>query len=284
MVIDYPITGPWVKGITPPDDPNDFLFGFFMPIIDKKFKSNLPVPEFAEMEFGEYLRRCEASDHMRWVDPAKMQLVSRIQKNAVKIINEKASGISQKKVEATASKLANKLGKKLLPRIGYGKKQIGGGSSGGTGSGGARIINSQLDITGQRMFGNRMEMDFILTFMHSKKSADISLLIAAEGGNWITPKSWKDDIGTEFPVEINKVEIDTITYSSDVVEKNVDITCKKDSERIDIEEMSLCLTKSEGSKEYSGISIASNVYNLRIKGVITVFAMDKKYQFSFRID
>lgn len=30
MVIDYPITGPWVKGITPPEEQNMFLFGFYM--------------------------------------------------------------------------------------------------------------------------------------------------------------------------------------------------------------------------------------------------------------
>lgn len=163
MVIDYPITGPWVKGITPPEEQSMFLFGFYMPIIEKKLKDGLSVSEYVGMEFGEYLRRCEASDHMGWNDPAKMQLVSKIQKNAVRLINEKSSGESEKKIEATASKLANKLGKKLLPRVGYGKKPSSGGSGGGGGGTGGKVVNAVLDFTAQRMLGNRMEMDFTLT-------------------------------------------------------------------------------------------------------------------------
>lgn len=284
MVIDYPITGPWVKGITPPEEQNMFLFGFYMPIIEKKLKDGLSVSEYAGMEFGEYLRRCEASDHMGWNDPAKMQLVSKIQKNAVRLINEKSSGGSEKKIEATASKLANKLGKKLLPRVGYGKKPSGGGSGGGGGGTGGKIVNAVLDFTAQRMLGNRMEMDFTLTLMHSKKAADISLLIASEGGGWITPKSWQEDIGTKFPVEIEKLVIHSVSYSSDIPEKKVSLTCVPSSPSTSVDEAEFSIQHAEGSKEYSSVVVKSSVYNLRIVGTLYVYAMDKKYQFSVKID
>lgn len=284
MVIDYPITGPWVKGITPPEEQNMFLFGFYMPIIEKKLKDGLSVSEYAGMEFGEYLRRCEASDHMGWNDPAKMQLVSKIQKNAVRLINEKSSGESEKKIEATASKLANKLGKKLLPRVGYGKKPSGGGSGSGGGGTGGKVVNAVLDFTAQRMLGNRMEMDFTLTLMHSKKAADISLLIASEGGGWITPKSWQEDIGTRFPVEIEKLEIRSVSYSSDTPEKIVSLTCAPSSPSTSVDETEFSIQHAEGSKEYSSVVVKSSVYNLRIAGTLYVYAMDKKYQFSVKID
>ncbi len=284
MVIDYPITGPWVKGITPPEEQNIFLFGFYMPIIEKKLKDTLSVSEYAGMEFGEYLRRCEASDHMGWNDPAKMQLVSKIQKNAVRLINEKSSGEGEKKIEATASKLANKLGKKLLPRVGYGKKPSGGGSGGGGGGVGGKVVNAVLDFTAQRMLGNRMEMDFTLTLMHSKKNADIALLIASEGGGWITPKSWQEDIGTKFPVAIEKLVIRSVSYSSEIPEKKVLLTCLPSSSSASVDEAVFSIQHADGSKEYSSVIVKSSVYNLRIAGTLHVYAMDKKYQFSVKID
>lgn len=284
MVIDYPITGPWVKGITPPEDPNTFLFAFYMPIIEKRIKSDLSVPEFAGMEFGEYLRRCEASDHMGWDDPAKMQLVARIQKNSVRIINEQTSGEGKQKIEATASKLANKLGKKLLPRVGYGKKRIDGGSSGNGGSGGGRILNAVLEFTEQRMLGNRMEMDFSLVLMHSKKKAEISLLIASEGGGWITPKSWQDDIGTSFPVAIERVQITSVAHGQEPPEAKTGLECTPVNPHITTEEVDFSLVNAEGSKEYSSFCIDSSVFNLRVTGTVAVYAADKKYQFSVKID
>ena len=281
MIIDYPITGPWVKGITPPEDSSVFLFGFFMPMIEKKLKSDLNVPEYAGMEFGEYLRRCEASDHMGWDDPAKMQLVSRIQKNSVRIINDKSSEDDRKKVEATASKLANKLGKRLLPRIGYGKKRPD--NVPGNPSSGGRVINALLEIENQRMYGNRMEMDYVVTLMHSKKKASITLLIASEGG-WITPKSWQDDIGTNFPIDIESVSVDKISYGSDGDCESVEIACNHNNDRCDTEIMSVSIDKAVNSNEFSSLMIDSRVFNLKLSGTITVFALDKKYQFTCKID
>lgn len=284
MVIDYPITGAWVKGIAPPDDPNIFLFAFYMPITEKKLRGDLEVTEYAGMEFGEYLRKCEASDHMGWEDPAKMQLVARIQKNSVKIINEHTSGENKQKIEATASKLANKLGKKLLPRIGYGKKRNGGGSSGSGGSGGGRILNAVLEFTDQRMYGNRMEMDYSIQLMHSKKKAEVSLLIASEGGGWITPKSWQEDIGTNFPVVIEKVEISSITYGQGILVEGNGLICVSNHPQITTEAVDISIKKADGSKEYSSLCINASVFNVKITGTITVFAADKKYQFSVKID
>ncbi len=284
MVIDYPITGPWVKGITPPEDPNTFLFAFYMPIIEKRIKSDLIVSEYAGMEFGEYLRRCEASDHMGWDDPARMQLVAKIQKNTVRIINDTSSGENKQQIEATASKLANKLGKKLLPRVGYGKKSIGGASGGSGGSGGGRIVNAVLEFTEQRKLGNRMEIDFTLELMHSKKSTEISMLIASEGGGWITPKSWQEEIGTRFPITIEKVQIISVAHGQDTPASAVSLECTPVNPQAKTEEVSFSIATAEGSNECSTICVDSSVYNLRVTGTIAVYAADIKYRFSVKVD
>ena len=284
MVIDYPISGPWVKGVIPPDDSNTFLFAFYMPMIEKRIKDDLSVPEFAGMEFGEYLRRCEASDHMEWDDPAKMKLVARIQKNAVKTINEKISEQSGQKIEATASKLANKLGKKLLPRIGYGTNRSGGSQSGSGGSGGGRILDAILDISEQRMLGSHMELDFTIQLLRSKKSAKVSLLIASEGGGWISPKSWQEDIGTSFPISIERVYISSITHGSKAPEMLQRIELTTEQPKNGTEAVDFSIEKAEGSKEYSEVDINASVFNTAINGTIVLSAVDKKYLFSVQIN
>ena len=284
MVIDYPITGPWVKGIDPPDDPECFLFAFYVPITDKKLRDNLEIKEYAGMEFGEYLRKCEASDHMGWEDPAKMQLVSKIQKNCVNSIKKHATTDTEQTIEATASKLANKLGRRLLPRIGYGKKQIGGGSGGEGGSAGGRIKDAVLDFTDQRMFGNRTEMDFSLRFMHQKKKAEIALLIASEGGSWIAPRSWVDEIGTAFPVTIESIKISTIAFGEDAPISVNGWECSSLHPSTGTEIASVSMIKGDDSETYTSLCIETDDNNLRITGTVSLYAADKKYQFAVKID
>lgn len=61
---------------------------------------------------------------MGWSDPAKMFIVARIRKNTVNQIMKLQNGNEEKRVDATASRLSGKLGKLLMPRIGYEKKKI----------------------------------------------------------------------------------------------------------------------------------------------------------------
>ena len=158
MIIDYAITGPWVKNIAPPESPDDFVFAFYFTITHKTLKQDLPAPEYAGMPLGEYLRDCEASDHMGWNDPVKMQIVQRIQKNTVNQISGHLKKSEQVNVDATASKLAGRLGRNLLPRVGYGKKPGGSGGSGGSGGGGTKINNIVLEISSQTIHGNSLVM------------------------------------------------------------------------------------------------------------------------------
>lgn len=84
-----------------PESEDEFIFAFYMPTTTKILKNDLPAPEFAGMNLGEYLRACEASDHMGWDDPAKMQIVTRIQKNTVTQIENKIVKNNEPKFEAT---------------------------------------------------------------------------------------------------------------------------------------------------------------------------------------
>ena len=282
MVIEYPIAGPWVKNIIPSESQEEFVFAFFVPDTSKKLKDDLSVPEYAGMTLGEYLRSCESSDHMGWNDPARMQIVTRIQKNTINAINGKLKKAEPAKTDATASKLSNRLGKKLLPRKGYGKKHAGGGGSGGSGGGGS-IANAVFSVKNIERSGNRMELLFTLQLMHAKKEASISLIIDSEGGK-IDPASWQDDIGTKYPVSIEDVEILAVSTSLSPEPVSIKKKCSTTEPSIRCDQADFEIRKADGSNEYSAFLVKSHIMQPTFVGLMHIAASDKKYDYTFGLE
>lgn len=278
MVIEYTIASPWVKGITPPERSDEYIFAFFVPITTKKLKADLSEKKYADMELGEYLRECEASDHMGWKDPANMQVVERIQKNTVNQILGKIVSLKTKQIEATASKLSGKLGRKLLPRIGYGRVPRGGGS-GGSG-GGSKINNVEFNIISRNITEAELTIEYELKLTNGKKTAELTVLIDSEGG-LIDPKAWRNDIGTEFPVEFTEVTIHSLSSTTEEKKIFTDVFCNKDHIRMRNQYIELNLDNVD--EVYAGFKIVSNISSPVIKGKIKLKTADKKYRPSFKI-
>jgi len=282
MVIDYPITGAWVKGIESPEDPNEFLFAFFVPDTNKKIKESLAVSEYAGMKLGAYLRECEASDHMDWNDPVSMEIVKRIRRNTINAIKRQITKSASVNVDATASKLSNRLGRNLLPKIGYGKKSGGNGGSGG--GGGTKLVNISFEITSQTIKENEAEFDFVIKLMHSKKEAKLSMMIASEGG-WIDAKSWNEDIGTLFPVLIEDLYIKSMKTAVSDIPYIIEQHCFKDSPMYNSDEINAMIQCENGAGEaITQAVISPNVLNPTIEGKIKLKTYDKKYRFTFRVE
>lgn len=278
MVIEYTISGPWVKGITPPERSDEYIFAFFVPITTKKLKADLSEKKFADMELGEYLRECEASDHMGWNDPANMQVVERIQKNTVNQICGKIITVKNGQIEATASKLSGKLGRKLLPRIGYGRAR--GSGSGGSGGGGSKINNLEFNIVSRDITGDELTLEYELKLTQGKKTAEFTVLIDSEGG-LIDPKAWLNDIGTEFPVEITEATIDSLVSTTEPEQLFTDVFCSKVRMSVNNQYVELNLDNVDGA--YAGFKIVSNISSPVIKGKLKLKTADKKYRPSFKI-
>ena len=281
MIIDYSITGPWVKNISPPDSEEEFLFAFYMPDTSKKLREGLPVSP-GVITLGDYLRECEASDHMGWDDPAKMQIVSRIQKNTVNQINQKIMKGNETKVEATASKLAAKLGRSLLPRVGYGKKKRDGGGNGG-GTGGGKLRNIDFEIFSTSVSGDEITLFFQLKLAHSKKDAHLELIVASEGG-WITPQSWQKDIGTHFPATIRSLQLATIRSNIDSFPLTVNDGCIDGKHEYMSDEVSMKLLAANDSNELTSVKLNAHILNMHMIGMLTIKAFDKKYRFSIKVE
>lgn len=278
MVIEYTIAGPWVKGITPPECSDEYIFAFFVPITTKKLKADLSEKKYADMELGEYLRECEASDHMGWKDPANMQVVERIQKNTVNQIFGKIVSLKTRQIEATASKLSGKLGRKLLPRIGYGRVPRGGGSGGS--SGGSKLNNVEINIISSNITEAELTIEYELKLTNGKKTAELTVLIDSEGG-LIDPKAWRNDIGTEFPVEFTEVMIHSLSSTTEEEKIFTDVFCNKDHIRMRNQYIELNLDNVD--EVYAGFKIVSNISSPVIKGKMKLKTADKKYRPSFKI-
>ena len=124
-------------------------------------------------------------------------------------------------------------------------------------------------------------MTFMLKLKHSKKHAEIYLIVESEGGN-ISPSVWQKDIGTSFPAEIT--EVSPIAVISPVLPNSINIyeVCNKHNPVYHGEYCSVGISHEETCKEYTSVNIDSNIMNLQLTGKIKIQALDKKYRFSFR--
>ena len=283
MVIEYCVSGEWVKGITWPESEDDFIFAFFVPDTQKILKINLDVKEHAGKKLREYLRSCEASDHMGWSDPAKMFIVARIRKNTVNQIMKLQNGNEEKRVDATASRLSGKLGKLLMPRIGYEKKKNSGGQGGGGGQGGSGGSSRNLtyEFSDFKFKGNDLEIQYCIKMTHSKRDTNIELVIESEGGR-IDPISWQRDIGTPYPAMISSVSIDTLMVAGAKDCEEICVCTSSDSEHIG-KKIEIKMEKADTCSEFTSFAIKSHVLAPEIRGILKIHARDKRYSFSFKV-
>lgn len=280
MVIEYAITGPWVKNIAPPDNQEDYLFAFFVPDTKKRIKPDLGVQAYAGKELGEYLRECEASDHMGWNDPVTMQIVKRIQANSINQINKRMHPTIESTEDASVSKLANRVGRCLLPRIGYGKKPGGGGTGAGNGT---KIHNVKFSLTSQTIEGNDVVMDYAIQLSHDKKDVSLSLLVASEAG-WINAENWEKEIGTAFPVSILNCYVDLVQNSVADYSYDIKQTCSEKAPEIETNEIDALLKAEATNSDMTCVRFQTHVLNPEITGTIRVHSLDKKYQFNFKVE
>ncbi len=211
-----------------------------------------------------------------------MQIVTRIQKNIINQINNKTNKAAAASVDATASKLSNRLGKNLLPRLGYGKKPRDG-SSGSGGGGGGRINNIQFEITSQVIRGNLLTIDFSLKMLHSCKSATVSIIVDSEGG-WIDPESWQEEIGTPFPAVIQECCALSMTTGVIVEPRSIALICDVNNFAVSTEEFDMSMQYAKGAASAAAIKVDSRVFNLGLTGRLVINALDKKYRFNFKTE
>lgn len=281
MVIEYSVSGMWVKNIPWPESEDNYIFAFFVPNTSKMLRKDLEVKEHAGKTFGDYLRSCEASDHMGWSDPAKMSIVYRIQKNTVSQITKVQNAATEKTLDASVSRLSGKLGRLLLPRIGYAKGKRGGSGNGGSG-GGTKLRNLEFNILSQQLIGGEIELEYSVKLSHGKRNAEITIVVESEGGR-IDPMCWQRDIGTPYPVTILAAKIDTVNAVELGEIEEIKSSCTRENPVYSGKYLDAEISKVDGSAEYATFLITSHIIGAEIIGTIKMHARDKRYSFSFKV-
>ena len=275
MVLDYKIDGKWAKGLIKPEDDDEYIVAFYVPNCAVKIKNDKAAGEYAGESFGEYLRKCEKSDHMDWDDKSNLTIVSNLKAQVVAKINSGIKREENSQIEGTASKLSGKLGRKLLPKINFGKTSSGGaGGSGGSGGGG-KADNLVIELT-PTINAECVEIKFVLTFKNLRKNVNLGLFIETETGV-MDAESWESNINNNFPVKIDRIEsVHTFATNSKNTLPVVSI-CNSNNSCVRSDYTEIKLLYTESGKNVRGMSISNDVTNAVVFGTMLIKSDDKKY-------
>jgi len=281
MVIEYAITGDWVKKIHAPENNEEYIFAFFVPDTNpvKKIRSDYNNKDFAGRQLSNgYLRNCEGSDHFGWSDRSSMDIVRRIQQNIGNNISRTYRVDSTVNTPGSRDILGDYLGRKLFPNI---YKNNG---KGGSGSGGSKSNKKELLLGYQlvKRLQNQGLLDISLQNIPSKKkTVTISFKIASEGGS-IDEEAWKKDIKTKFPISIIEFSIESLQLRNEEILTKLPVTCNKDNRKVDLPEMKVTLWGGKNSLGKIVLDMKKDVE--RITGKLSIKIDDKKYSFTLKAD
>lgn len=274
LVLDYKIDGKWAKGLIKPEDDDEYIVAFYVPNCSVKIKNDKAAGEYEGKSFGEYLRKCEKSDHMDWDDKSNLTIVSNLKAQVVAKINGGIRSEEQSPVEGTASKLSGKLGRKLLPKINFGKTSSGG-SGGNGGSGGGKADNLSIELI-PTIKSDCVEVKFILTFKNLRKNVKLGLFIETETGV-MDAEAWESNINNNFPVKIDRIEsAHTFATNSKNTLPMVNV-CNSQNPCVSSDYTEIKLLYTESGNNVRGISVSNDITNAVVFGTILIKSDDKKY-------
>lgn len=273
LVLDYKIDGKWAKGMVKPEDDDEFILAFYVPNCSLKLKNDNALGEYAGKSFGEYLRKCEKSDHMDWDDKSNLTIVSNLKGQVVAKVNNGLKEESQIPVEGTTSKLSGKLGRRLLPRIGFGNTKRGGGTggSGGTGKTDDLLIELIPEIKAEGI-----EISFTLTFKNKRKSVLLGIFVETETGV-MDAETWEYYINDRFPVLLDQIEAINTYASYSKKTSKIDEICTINHPLVGNEYSEIELILSRSGKNAIGFRVTNEIINAVVKGKIIIKTIDRKY-------
>lgn len=275
MVLDYKIEGKWTKGLIKPEGEDEMLISFFVPDCGLKLKEDKVLGEYSGMSLGNYLRKCEKSDHTAWTDPSSLTVVTNIASQTTAKINDCYRAKSSAELEGTASKLSGKLGRRLLPTLSFGKKKGGFGRAGGAGGSGETINNLDCILRQSIISADSMTIEFELRFKNIRKEAFIGVFVESEVG-LMDAHSWKTGIGTVFPIEIPIIANCSVLALNSNQTLTFDSSCTKENRYIENDFSTIEVVYTEDG-DALGFKVTNTVTNVVVKGTLTLKSRNKKY-------
>ena len=128
--------------------------------------------------------------------------------------------------------------------------------------------------------GSELTLEYELKLTQGKKTAEYTVLVESEGG-LIDPKSWKNDIGTVYPIEITQVSVKSLSSTTEAEKIFSDISCSSTETEASNEFIAVSLCYDSGA--HAGFKIVSQIPSPVIRGTLKIKTADKKYRPSYKI-
>lgn len=282
MILDYKIDDKWAKGLTKPENDDEYIFVFFVPDCKVTLKNDPTAAAYAGKPFGEYLRKSEKSDHMDWVDPSSFTLVANVKNQVCNKVNAALRGSNEGPVEGTTSKLSGKLGKRLLPTTNFGKKPKGGGSGdGSSGGGGGSMDNFELVLSEKTYVDDSVIIDFSAKFCNTKKKVIIGIFVESETG-LMDLSAWQQNIGTSFPITVDAIrECKTYAQNSGK-ELPLPSDCDLEQKKCASDFTKIRIITSDENEGICGFEIENTITNAVVSGKLVIRTANRKYRCSIK--
>lgn len=280
MVLNYKIDGRWAKNLVKPESEEEFSILFFVPKCDAHLKDSVSDKEYANMALGEYLRKCEKSDHLEWNDANNLTIIANIQKQIISKANAELKPVLSVEIDGTASKLSGRLGRRLLPTSRFGRKKSGGGTGGGSGSGSSTSNNLAMTFDLVERHADSVDLNFKIDFFNSRKKAEIGLFVEDESGTEFDAARWATKIGTPFPFCVESISSCVVKSTDTGQSLAIEETCLPDSPIITCDFAHISLNTAEGAP--SVFCLACDITNASVTGCIKIATSERTYRLSLK--
>ena len=215
MVLNYEET--WINAKEFPVLPEEVLVAFFVPNTSADINFGGEA-----VNLGEYLRKREEADHMKWDDdPSKMKVkcVKQIKQSVDISVRKHFNPESfETHAESDVSEFAGVLGEKLFPRKKVAPK---GGTGGGAGGGAGRsekrynFFTSNSSITSE----GRIKVSYELEL---KEKTRIAIKTKVSSAVSVDAEKWKEKIGTAYPLKVINLVIESKEAETDIIVQEKD--------------------------------------------------------------
>lgn len=282
MVIDYEFMTRMAMDASEDGVQESYVFAFFVPRTEEAIRQDFEIAEYAGMRLGTYLRNCESSDHMSWKDPSGMDIVARIRRSC-RAHMKKILGAATERPGGTASKLAGSLGRKLLPKKGYGIRKQRRGGSGGAGGNGRSLGKARFYCTLSGARGDEALLDFTLELRQGKTKALLSLMIDSEAGS-MSAADWQKDVGLDFPVTISSCHIASVSAADFEQVHDAGVDCTAEVSSVTIGCLDMELRAEEGCNSLTQLEVKTHdIHQPKITGQLRLHCRDRRYRFAFSV-
>lgn len=285
MIVDYENIGKWVKDI-PATTKETYIFGLF--VLNSK---NILRDHVPETTLEQYVRKSENADHIAWGDHTRCEnysapIIELVQNKVSDCIKKCYSEKKENPEGKRSNSLSIRLGKVLLPPLGFGKAASQRKKTVPGGNGGASYSKGKLSllIDSENVQYSSKKMTVPISIISQKKfktdKFGINLLVELESSN-LSVSDWEKNMGLISPFDISQVDFTIKKIDETEINESIEINHETKTVKIDKGEISLLNTKSNKG---CAIEVSfSEPHSIEMELKVSLLILNSEYKPSFSL-